>query len=202
MSNSPIVTFDSRIKAFIPKNVSLGNGKMYTQPVLMVRLLAVALAFFLASTNAAACSTVSVSKYRIPQGYTGWVRVYFGVEKKPPLQVENDTLIFDIHPNGRLLTSSGSDVDDGSKLRFVYYDGQTETPLVYGEPKALIHDVNFGSFGTMGIQIGNEVSKGSQTSYVEFFVGTKEQFTVAEEQFNKQDFWSKYQEDFRQALNN
>lgn len=33
MSDTLLVTFDFWIKAFIPKNVSLGSGKMYTQPV-------------------------------------------------------------------------------------------------------------------------------------------------------------------------
>lgn len=172
MSESPIVTFDFCIKAFIAKHISLCGRA--------ASLLAIILAA--AVVGASACLDTVQSKYRIPRGYVGWVRIYYDVEGAPPLPIENDVTIYDVPANGRLVTLNSQPTNQTSE--FFYYGKRRETRIL--NPQEVMH--GFGSGARVKPLIIGEGQRtrsdetdqeGLSFSYEEFFVGTEKQYAKA-----------------------
>lgn len=110
-------------------------------------------------------STLRASRFLIPDGYTGWIRIEFEVQGTPPLPIEDGQYLLRIPPDGRLQTSSPEQygwADD----RFYYYSLQSVRPIPDSGPSALIWG-----------KINGEASGASgHRKYEEFFVGTNDQF--------------------------
>jgi hypothetical protein len=110
-------------------------------------------------------STHRASRFLIPEGYTGWIRVEFEVPDAPPLPMQNGQYILKIPADGILRTSSPEQYgwaqdhyyyDSAQGVRALPESGQAE--LVWG-------------------RINGEASAASgKRKYEEFFVGTAQQF--------------------------
>jgi hypothetical protein len=105
------------------------------------------------------------SRFLIPDGYTGWVRVEFEVKDAQPLPMEDGQYILKIPADGALRTSSPEQyglADD----HFYYYSAQSVRPIPDSGQSALIWG-----------KLNGEASGASGTrKYEEFFVGTRQQF--------------------------
>ncbi len=104
----------------------------------------------------------------IPDGYVGWVKIYFEIPNAPALPVEDGHYLFDIPSTGVLKTSSK--LEDGfASDDFFYASGTKRTRLVetgWGEG-GLIHAGYTGS--------GGDDVDGVPAIYEGFFVGPEEQ---------------------------
>ncbi len=106
------------------------------------------------------------SKFLIPDGYIGWVRVEFLVPNAPPLPFDHGRNVFKISPDGTLQTSSPESFGYGEDE--YYYDstqGRRKLPKEDGGGRLVWGQIN-----------GEDVGPGGRRQYEEFFVGTKQQF--------------------------
>ena len=60
------------------------------------------------------------SRFLIPEGYVGWVRVEFQIKDAPPLPVEGGEYLFKFPPSGLLRTSSSEEYG-WAKDHYFYY---------------------------------------------------------------------------------
>jgi len=107
------------------------------------------------------------SRFLIPEGYVGWVRVEFQVNGAPPLPVDGGEYLFKFPPSGLLRTSSSEQ-----------YGWARDHYFYYSEKGArILPDTLPGGGGLIWGKINGEKS-GSQgkRKYEEFFVGTERQF--------------------------
>lgn len=105
------------------------------------------------------------SRFLIPDGYTGWVRVEFEVAGAPPLPVEAGQNVLAIPPSGLLRTSS-SEQNGWAKDSYHFSSSAGARPIPDSGPQALIWGkINGEASGSSG-----------KRKYEEFFVGTNQQF--------------------------
>jgi len=107
------------------------------------------------------------SRFLIPEGYVGWVRVEFQIKDAPLLPVEGGECLFKFPPSGLLRTSSSEEYG-WAKDHYFYYSEKgarilPDTPpggggLIWGK-------INAEESGPLG-----------KKKYEEFFVGTEQQF--------------------------
>jgi hypothetical protein len=105
------------------------------------------------------------SRFLIPEGYTGWIRVEFEVPNASPLPMENGQYILKIPPDGLLRTSSLEQY--GWAPDHYYYDAaQGVRQLPESGPAELV-------WGRIN---GEKSAATGKRKYEEFFVGTAQQF--------------------------
>jgi hypothetical protein len=106
------------------------------------------------------------SRFLVPAGYIGWVRVEFQVPGSPPLPLENGRYRFEIPRSGLLKTSSSEQFGSGDD-EYWYASGIELRPL----PAT-------GAVGRMvwGRMNGQGGTPTAARTYEQFFVGTEEQF--------------------------
>ncbi len=110
-------------------------------------------------------STRVSSRFLIPEGYTGWVRVEFDMKDAPPLPVENGQYVLKIPATGALRTSSPEQYG-WAKDSYFFYSATGSQQIRDSGPDSLIWGkINGEASGVSGIR-----------KYEEFFVGTKQQF--------------------------
>jgi hypothetical protein len=135
------------------------------QRVIGVLTLAIlfGLAAWIAST--ARSSTHRSSRFLIPEGYTGWIRIEFEVQGAPPLPIENDQYVLKIPANGMLRTSSPEQYGWAND-HYYYYSAETVRAIPDSGQSAMIWGkINGEASGSSG-----------KRKYEEFFVGTNQQF--------------------------
>ncbi len=110
-------------------------------------------------------STHRSSRFLIPQGYKGWVRVEFEVQGAPPLPMESGQYVLKIPSNGVLRTSSAEQYGWAND-HYYYYSAQGVRALPDSGPAELI-------WGKIN---GEESATSGKRKYEEFFVGTTQQF--------------------------
>jgi hypothetical protein len=106
------------------------------------------------------------SRFLIPSGYVGWVRVEYRVPNAPPLPREGKYFLVRLDQNGSAQTSS--DLPEGwAHDEFFYYSGPARRPLS-----------NAG--WCKGGMIWDEVlgMDANAATFQRFFVGTEDQFRV------------------------
>ena len=106
------------------------------------------------------------SRFLIPSGYVGWVRVTYQIRNAPPLPREGKYLLVKINNDGSLQTST--DLPAGwARDQFFYYSGNTRQALS-----------NAG--WCKGGMIWGEVAEpdGKSRTIQKFFVGNEDQFRV------------------------
>jgi hypothetical protein len=109
------------------------------------------------------------SRYLIPEGYVGWVRVNFDVKDAPPLSIEDGYYLFKFASDGKLNTSSGMEYGWGSD-EYYYYSSNTRRKL-----KA----TGWGGGGMIWGDFNGAAQSGQgadEPPYQFFFVGTEEQY--------------------------
>jgi hypothetical protein len=110
-------------------------------------------------------STRPASRFLIPEGYTGWIRIEFEVQGAPPLPIEVGEYILKIPPDGVLRTSSAEQYG-WARDHYYYYSAQGTRPLPDSGSAALIWGkINAEGSGAFG-----------KRKYEELFVGTVQQF--------------------------
>ncbi len=110
-------------------------------------------------------STQRSSRFLIPEGYTGWIRVEFEVPGAPPLPMESGQYVLKIPPGGVLQTSSAEQYG-WAKDSYFYYAGQGARPIPDSGPDELI-------WGKIN---GEKSGASGKRKYEELFVGTAQQF--------------------------
>ena len=106
------------------------------------------------------------SRFLIPSGYVGWVRVEYGVANAPPLPREGKYLLVVLDKDGTRQTSS--DLPAGwAHDQFFYYSGNTRQPL------------SNAGWCKGGMIWGEVVAKDEQSVTVQkLFVGDEDQFRM------------------------
>jgi len=108
------------------------------------------------------------SRYLIPEGYVGWLRIEFNVEGAPPIPIEDGHYLFKFPPSGLIKTSS--DIEYGWAMDEYYYSS--------GDDRRRLKGSDWGGGGMIwgGVTGSKQVPQRERTRYAEFFVGTEEQF--------------------------
>jgi hypothetical protein len=108
--------------------------------------------------------SLPTSKFLIPEGYTGWLRVEHDVECAPPVLVENGVRVFRFAGTNVLETSSSVPEDVAERQYFYYAADGSERDLAadYRNGNGMIWRETPGSRG------------GKMRMFI-FFVGTEEQ---------------------------
>ena len=105
------------------------------------------------------------TRFLIPEGYVGWVRIDFGIKDTPPLPIEDGFYLIKIPASGRLQTST--EIEYGTAKDENYYYS--------GDSRRLLKVTGWGSGGMIwGDFTGSDVD--SKGAYLYSFVGTEEQF--------------------------
>jgi hypothetical protein len=110
-------------------------------------------------------STHRSSRFLIPEGYTGWVRIEFEVQGAPPLPMEAGQYVLRI-PSGGILRTSSAEQYGFAKDHYYYDSAQGARSLPDSGPAVLI-------WGKIN---GEESGASGRRKYEEFFVGTEQQF--------------------------
>jgi len=109
------------------------------------------------------------SRYLIPEGYTGWVRINFRVKDAPPIPIEDGRYLFKFPSSGLIETSS--DIEYGwASNDYYYYSGDVRRKIVgtgWGEGGMIWA-------GTTGWS-GNNFEERTNVNEV-FFVGMEEEY--------------------------
>ena len=119
-------------------------------------------------------------RYLVPEGFVGWVKVYYKVEGAPALPLEDGRYLFKFPASGVLKTSS--DIEYGwAQDQYFSYSEEVRQPLAntgWGEGGMIWADYN-GSSATlpMGTSSSDEAAKKVTTFYGGFFVGTEAEYT-------------------------
>ncbi len=110
------------------------------------------------------------SRYLIPDGYVGWVRVEYDVSGAPPLPVEDGRFLLKF-PAKPFLQTSSPERFGWAKDEFFYYRDSTQRPLA---------QTGRGGGGDIWGRINGEaMTTTGKRQYEEFFVGTERQFQQA-----------------------
>lgn len=110
------------------------------------------------------------SRYLVPDGYVGWVRVEYRVSGAPPLPMEDGRLIFQF-PQKPFLQTSSPEQFGWAKDEFFYYRDGALRPLA---------QTGRGGGGEIWGRINGEATTiTGRHQYEEFFVGTERQFEQA-----------------------
>jgi hypothetical protein len=108
--------------------------------------------------------------FEIPEGFTGWVLIEFGLTNCPPLLKRDGKLVFPIGRDGHFCTRSAPEFGWAKDAHFSVGKSHTE-----------IHSTGWGGGGLIwGGSNGNVQETGrADKTYMNFFVGTEGQFTNA-----------------------
>ena len=104
------------------------------------------------------------SRYLIPEGYVGWVRIDFNIKDAPPLPIENGSYLFKFPDSGRILTSS--DMEYGAASDEYYYYA--------GDDRKSLRGSGWGGGGMIWAGF-NGGQQGAKEVHQYFFIGTEAQ---------------------------
>jgi len=109
------------------------------------------------------------SRYLIPEGYVGWVRMTFNVKDAPPLSIEDGLYLFRFPPSGSLQTSSDIEYGVSSGDDYYYYCGDERRKLkLTGWDGGGLIWAGYNGWSGKNFAERKDVHEG-------FFVGTEEQ---------------------------
>jgi hypothetical protein len=136
----------------------------------MNQRIVLSLAILLYFTSAAACHKQrQASRHLMPDGYVGWVKIYFKVANAPALPIEDGYYLFKFPASGVLQTSSAME-DGWAQDQYFYYSAETRRPLkVTGRDGDGLIWAGYNGEG------GNVPPQASEF-YEGFFVGTEAEY--------------------------
>jgi hypothetical protein len=108
--------------------------------------------------------SLPVSKFFIPEGHVGWLRVEYNVECSPPIPVEDGARIYRF-TDAKVLETSSPMPEDTAERQYFYYAAD-------GSERDLAADYRSGNGMIWQERPG---SRGGKMSMFIFFVGTQEQ---------------------------
>jgi hypothetical protein len=109
------------------------------------------------------------SRYLIPKGYIGWIKVNYKVEGAQALPIEDNLYLFKVPFDGRI--NAPSDIEYGSSHEEYYYYSDSR--------REELHGTGWGHGGMLWGQFNGRAGgskKESLETYQYFFVGSEEQF--------------------------
>ena len=115
-------------------------------------------------------ATRPASRYLIPDGYVGWVRVEYGVNGAPALPVEDGRVVLRFPADARLQTSSPERFGWAKDEFFYVRDGGL---------RPLAQTGTAGGGSIWGRLNGEAMTVTGKRQYEEFFVGSETQFRQA-----------------------
>jgi hypothetical protein len=105
------------------------------------------------------------SRYLIPEGYMGWVRVDFKVKDAPATPFEDGYYLFKFPLSGKIETSS--DIEYGvAKDEYYYYSDTT---------RRLLKVTGWGGGGMIWTGFNGSAQGNNEPPYEYFFVGTEDE---------------------------
>lgn len=161
---SAIVSF-RKTEGVAPSWILPDAAKRSTQIVVVILVLAPLLALAIWLGFGARNESLRSSRFLIPEGYTGWIRIEFEVQGAPPLPIDHGEYTITIPADGVLLTSSVEQYG-WARDRYYYYSGQNMRSLPDSGESAMI-------WGKLN---GEAASTSGKQKYEEFFVGTADRF--------------------------
>ena len=164
---SAVVSFQRQRDGSAPTSIFPNGTERSTQIAVGIFTLALLLGLAAWLAIDARHSIRHSSRFLIPEGYIGWVRVEFQVPSALPLPVEGGEHLFKFPPSGLLRTSSSEQYGWAKDHYFYYSEKGTR----------ILRDTGPSSERLIWGKINGEES-GSQgkRKYEEFFVGTEQQF--------------------------
>jgi hypothetical protein len=161
---SAIVSF-RKTEGVAPSWIFPNAARRWTQIVVGILVLAPLIALSIWIGFGARNESLRSSRFLIPDGYTGWIRIEFEVRGAPPLPIDHGEYTITIPADGVLRTSSVEQYG-WARDRYYYHSGQNMRSLPDSGASAMIWGkLNGEAAGTSGKQ-----------KYEEFFVGTADQF--------------------------
>lgn len=133
---------------------------------------------FVFVVNLLSCSVFATKtcKYLIPKSYTGWVRVYTGIEGAEKIPISDDGLIytFKVAADGKLITSTSADSE--AYIEFYFYDSNGITRIQRtNEKDDIIHAYRSVAYQIPCVFINEKADdscEGIKYNYEIFYVGT------------------------------
>jgi len=113
------------------------------------------------------------SRFLIPSGYTGWVRIEYRVPHAPPLSREAKYVLVRLADDGTLRTSS--DLPEGW--------GHDQFFYVSGDQRKQLSNAGWCKGGMIWDEITGKEEHA--TSFLRFFVGTEDQFRLEKDPSGK-----------------
>ena len=110
-------------------------------------------------------------RHIVPEGFQGWAVLHFGVDGAAPLPVDNETLIVEYPPSGRLETSTPSADDEGFSHR-EYYRHMSDGLA----PLSRMGEI----WGEYNMRVVTDEQGAVTERSTGFFVGTMAEFRAAE----------------------
>jgi hypothetical protein len=118
------------------------------------------------------------NRYLIPEGYVGWVKVYFNVKDAPELSIEDGRYLLKFPLSGILKTSS--DIEFGwAEDEYFYYAGDERHSLKitgWGEGGMVWGGYNSSSLNVVDGNFSTEALGGKKDVYAGMFVGTEAEY--------------------------
>ena len=116
------------------------------------------------------------SRFLIPDGYVGWVKVYFKVKDAAPLPIEDGYYLFKFPKSGSFNTSSEMEVG-WAQDEYFYYSGDVRRKLANTgwDGGGMIWAGYSGQSGTAapGLDPANDMASENRSFYQGLFVGTE-----------------------------
>jgi hypothetical protein len=107
------------------------------------------------------------SRYLIPDGYVGWVRINYNIQDAPAIPIKDGYYLFKFPQTGLINTSSEGE-KGWAQDEYYYYSEHEWQRLPHITDKGMIWgQISYGS---------DTISGQEPTKYSEFFVGTEEQY--------------------------
>jgi len=144
------------------------GANKWVRRLIVLFTLAIALGAVLWFPAASRSATPRPLKIIVPQDYSGWVRIDFGVKDAPALPIESGEMLARIPADGRIKTSSPQQFGL-SRDSYLFQSAAGLRPIPYsGANRMIWGKIDGESSGASGKQ-----------TYEEFFVGNEQQYRDA-----------------------
>jgi hypothetical protein len=132
------------------------------------------------ATTAACQKQRRPSRYLIPEGYVGWVKIYFKVKDAPVLPIEDGYYLFKFPESGILRTSSTME-DGWARDQYFSYLGETRHSLEstgWGGGGMIWagYSGQGGSAPAGGVSSSKDIPEENKSFFEGFFIGTEAEY--------------------------
>jgi len=162
---SAIVSFRQKPEGAAPTFIFPDGSKRPARMLVGIATLVFAVSLGIWFTLSTQSSTPRSLQFRIPEGYSGWVRVEFEIPGTPPLLQEAGKTVVKIPPSGALKTSSPEQYGWARDSYAFYSSAGVRSIPDSGAGRLIWGKINGEASGPSG-----------KRKYEEFFVGTQQQF--------------------------
>ena len=162
---SAIVSFRQTTEEATPNRILFPNGTRRSTRIVLCAITIALLIGVVSWLSVSPRKGRPSSRFLIPDGYSGWVRVEFEIQGAPALEVENGENVFRIPSSGRFKTSSPEKYG-WAKDSFYFESSSGLRRIPDSGPDARI-------WGKIN---GEESGASGKRKFEQFFVGSFQQF--------------------------